>query len=1458
MLTPADQNDLNTADGKVYVGSINQLPAGTNWEAHVQIEEGGCLTKLGPIDYPKVLIQSNLQIFANDIEFDNPNPDVSSPLQVSATVHNVSDFPAENFVMHLENQFDTQAVYPDITVDFLDAHSSTTVTWDIITPPVPSWNPMEVFVDYTNVIEETNELDNRAIRPFTNGDYNLPGAIVVEAGASPVSQYAGSNRRVTISGYAYYTDTAVQLEDSTVAGANVTLVNPSTGEVKEGTTNSKGYFSIKMNAGSAPGDYFANGEVTDYTLTGEFTPTWSLIEAPPCQPKLSTSVFLDRSMIFPGETVSGYVTVRNNNCSAIEIPTLLEMSQTDGLPLIDDVMVPPLAPGESFTYHFSDIEMNTLGNQRICGQADADNEVPELNPNGGKGCKSVSVVPPLPDITPGNSRTLPSVYLCNATHPSFTITNKGYAPTGEFDVEIEVYHAGSLLESFTETIDNIDGKTEASPNEKSKSIVIPFEYELTGEYTFVVKADVPLPNGVVEEISKSNNTATFKRNILACKPDLEVLSCKEMEVDPVDLNIPGTATYTAKVRNRGNAIAEGPIEFEFRVSTGEVYPLVYDDDLAPGQTITMTTEAPSVESGMATLTAVVDPNNLIEESNENNNSYSDELCWEFSPVPKCGYTNFWQRTYAPNETTQLSVGLRAEHLYKASEVKVRFEVSGPGIDGTQIVGDAVVENVRKLCGACPRVATLPNSFVFNEIGTYTFTMTADPDNEYSECNEGNNVLVKEVEVKNLPDMRILSQYINPTLLNPEADQAIFFDISYENIGRSNINDLMKLAVKVDNDILAEIPNVPGLIKNTIHTISVPVPYATDVEGMHVVRAIIDADNEIAELNELNNEATRSFVVGPAANLYFDSFEASSGPDPSPLPFAGGGFGGLPMTTFSNGSNGVTAIDALIKNNGDLDVVADVKFSYTANITDTIYLGTIQVDIPAGGSQLISHPWEELESSATVMGEIINVSELEFDTSDNFASTELNVFDVDITSINSCENQLGSLTVVASNGVPPYSYNWSNGYVGDVFEGGPGTYSVTVIDAEGTRAVATGTILEDPDCIEEVCSLSAMSFHVPNTCDPETGEYNTTLVVAYENAPAEGYLLVNGMEYEITGSPQSINVPFTSGNLVYEVSFSDNDDCALTVITGTSRDECMQDCEGNYGGNVLPGSSCEFSDGIPGIIDEDCNCIEVCQTPEISVSLVDANSGAIECVEEGGQYYVLVELIGGSSNDTYSLYDSGDALITEFTSGSNYLAGPYNEGDSVSFTAIGNQDDECSVTSETIEATVCGTEPDPCLNPEIFVSLVDANAGAIECVEEGGQYYVLVELTGGSGNDTYSLYDGGDALTTEFTSGSNYLAGPYDEGDSVSFTAIGNQDDECSVTSETIEATVCGTEPDPCLNPEISVSLVDANAGAIECVEEGGQYYVLVELTGGSGNDSYSLYDGGDDALTTEFIRSEER
>src|SRR5690606_17980769 len=135
---------------------------------------------------------------------------------------------------------------------------------------------------------------------------------------------------------------------------------------------------------------------------------------------------------------------------------------------------------------------------------------------------------------------------------------------------------------------------------------------------------------------------------------------------------PGTITYTAEVGNRGNATAIGPVQFQFTLSNGEVYNLVHNADILPGELVTFTSEAPAVSSGGTILTAIVDPNGLITDTNRNNNSVSETLCWEFEPVPLCSY-DFWDRVYHENESTQIAVGLKVSHLYRASEVKVRFE-----------------------------------------------------------------------------------------------------------------------------------------------------------------------------------------------------------------------------------------------------------------------------------------------------------------------------------------------------------------------------------------------------------------------------------------------------------------------------------------------------------------------------------------------------------------------------------------------------------------------------------------------------------------------------------------------------------------------------------------------------------------------------------------------------------------
>src|SRR5690606_33127291 len=148
---------------------------------------------------------------------------------------------------------------------------------------------------------------------------------------------------------------------------------------------------------------------------------------------------------------------------------------------------------------------------------------------------------------------------------------------------------------------------------------------------------------------------------------------------------------------------------------------------------------------------------------------------------------------------------------------------------------------------------------------------------------------------------------------------------------------------------------------------------------------------------------RSFVVGAAANLSFNDFTTSN-----QTPEIG--------ETIS--------INALIRNNGELDVNAEVMFSYVSAVGDTISIGTKPISVllnnppisprPSGstyrstneveGHETVSIAWTVLESPVKIIGEIMNASELEFDYTDNFASTQLNTYIVSVVSTMVCEDQ----------------------------------------------------------------------------------------------------------------------------------------------------------------------------------------------------------------------------------------------------------------------------------------------------------------------------------------------------------------------------------------------------------------------------------------------------------------------
>lgn len=126
----------------------------------------------------------------------------------------------------------------------------------------------------------------------------------------------------------------------------------------------------------------------------------------------------------------------------------------------------------------------------------------------------------------------------------------------------------------------------------------------------------------------------------------------------------------------------------------------------------------------------------------------------------------------------------------------------------------------------------------------------------------------------------------------------------------------------------------------------------------------------------------------------------------------------------------------------------------------------------------------------------------------------------------------------------------------------------------------------------LCSLLDVVTSTQTACNPLTNTYTQVLQVTYENAPETGNLMVNGVAFPITGSPQTVsltNLTSDGAPVDVNVSFSENLDCSLTATAlFTAPESCcvllrlaevnpetktvtvrnVADCEGGLSGQVI--------------------------------------------------------------------------------------------------------------------------------------------------------------------------------------------------------------------------------------------------------------------------------------------------
>ncbi len=1039
VMTASDVSDTDVTDGKRYFYQVTGLNTSQNYRtAFLAQDESGCASQpFTPIDEPNVVDFADIYIYANDITFSNDNPDPGTLLDVSATIHNESDFDAINFVVRLVNQYSSE-IYPDITVPNLPAHSTTTVNWTITTPEEVSWNPMQVFIDFTDVIDEPNELNNQAIRPFINGEYNLPGTIAVDAEASPQESEAGTSN-VTISGEAIYDGTAVPLSDPSVAGATVTFTLVETGQTFSTYTNSEGRFARSFQPPLTPGLYHVNGSITDFTLTGTFSTTF-VIQPGPCKPDLRCQFSMSANSVLVGQSATGSITVTNNGCAPSSISSLLDVSGQNGTPIPSDALIPALNPGESFTYDFANpIQFNTVGTASLQANSDANLVIVESNEQNNGCATSIAVNPLLPDITIGYIAAGGQKYQCNSHNFTIRLNNNGGVSTGAFDVERRIIRLSDDMVEYSDmvTIPNI------APNNYVYSSLT-HQFEQTGGYRIEVDADIPTNpgSGVVAELNEGNNTGSLGVTVIPCQPDLRMTGY--LSIDPVDPHNAGMITVTARTQNIGTASVVDDVVVNFTIG-GNTVSATHSGGINPGADAEVSVMMPSPGEVCSDILITTDaPNNIVEVS-EANNTQTNQLTYDFSLGNYCSYTaqKFWQKRQVINSPVAFTVGVFNDGFFTASSVKVKFEVAGPGITGWLDWGFGTVNPVGKT-GYCPYTVSAPTEYIFTQIGTYSVRMTIDPDDEYSECDEANNVFTVNVAVgEDLPDLRILSQYLAPSKLNPDVGEPITLDVTYENIGESNIGESFKLRWEV-NEIEQDVVDATGLNENDINTLSMPSAWSSTIPGIHIIRAKIDALEEVDENDELNNEATRAILVGQYPNLYFDNLAVSD-----ETPEAGD----------------LIDLDFEVWNEGDLACDADVQIFYISDFGDTILLQSFPITIAANDFSSFTQNVSVYDAATTLVLRILNADPEEFNTTDNQASIQLGALSLSTmqTQEESCPgNADGMAEVVISGGESPFIIQWSNNTTGEGITATAGTYTVSVTDNAGNFATAAINITTAPD------------------------------------------------------------------------------------------------------------------------------------------------------------------------------------------------------------------------------------------------------------------------------------------------------------------------------------------------------------------------------------------------------------
>ncbi len=484
---------------------------------------------------------------------------------------------------------------------------------------------------------------------------------------------------------------------------------------------------------------------------------------------------------------------------------------------------------------------------------------------------------------------------------------------------------------------------------------------------------------VLSQVTESDETNNASDATCATAlPDLTVAAINFSPESPAGVG--DNITMTIDVKNQGSGRAEPFSLSYFRDDTFQ--EIVFLGFLNAGETTNNATFQWFAESGLHTFKFIVDAANLVEESDETNNSLTASYPQVFPDLI------IQDITWTPSSpslyglvTTTITVKNQGKCDSEATELKF-------GIDTIY----QYISNIPELSVNGTTTLTFMWTTLYE---SHTIKAAIDQDNVVKESNESNNTLTKTItsaRVTPTADLAPVAITCYPT--KPVIGETITLTLEMKNQGTGRAAPSYAL-IYIDDSPVDSV-YVDELEAGAVLTRAVTLP----LEGLafkdaYNVRVLLDSNNNVAESDESNNEKQISFSVY-ASDLVVQAIRWS--PE---IPAAGD------TVTF----------DVTVKNRGDLKAGS----TYISYYVNKVFMGRHLIeDIEPGSTVTRSFPWISPQGSLVFTAVLDETGDInESDEANNTKTLFLPAPDLLIGSIswtpaNPAEFSPAAFTVVIKN------------------------------------------------------------------------------------------------------------------------------------------------------------------------------------------------------------------------------------------------------------------------------------------------------------------------------------------------------------------------------------------------------------------------------------------------------------